>query len=328
MMCGRPIDSLPLNSSIFSGSWIGVGLGVLIIVGLVYGVSRYQGYSNAQAQTAPTVTPTSTITRTPTVTPTPTVTDTPIATATFTPTPTPTPLVHIIQAGENPSIIADIYGVNLEDLLRLNNITDVSTLQVGQVLLIPTNSKSSAENGADKPVDLVSYVIQAGDTLLAIALEYETSVEAIYAVNPDTSLELIFPGQEIKIPLATPTPTATPTTPPTPTATATPSYVAPILLSPTANQVVDDTMLLFNWVSTGLLAQDEFYVLQLTWANGVKTEAWVKNSSWRITKQERPANGFITWSVTIMRQTNTQPDGSPVGISLASPAKQRTVEWR
>jgi len=104
--------------------------------------------------------------------------------------------------------------------------------------------------------------------------------------------------------------------------------VAPLLLSPTANQVVDDNILLFNWASTGLLAQDEFYVLQLTWANGERTEAWVKNSSWRITKAERPANGFITWTVTIMRQTSTQPDGSPAGISLTSPAEQRSVEWR
>jgi hypothetical protein len=77
-----------------------------------------------------------------------------------------------------------------------------------------------------------------------------------------------------------------------------------------------------------LLAQDEFYVLQLTWANGSNTEAWIKNSSWRITKAQRPANGPIIWTVTIMRQTGANAAGSATGISLTAPAAPRTVEWR
>lgn len=330
MMCGKPIDTLPLNSSIFSGSWIGVGLGILIIIGLVIGVTRYQGNSNAQANIdTPSPTATGKATPTATITATPTTTDTPMPTATFTPTPTPTPLVHIIKSGDNPSIIADLYGVNLDDLLKLNNITDVSTLQVGQVLLIPTGSKTgSSPSEETKPVDLVSYIIKSGDTLLGIALEYGTTVEAINAVNPDTSLDLIFPGQEIKVPLATPTPTATPTIPPTPTATPGPAYSTPNLLSPSPGQVVDDEVLLFNWTSTGLLAQDEFYVLQLNWANGEYHEIWLKNSGWRVTKAQRPENGFIKWTVSIMRQTGANPDGSPTGINLTLPAEQRTVEWR
>lgn len=328
-MCGQPVDSLPLNGSVFGGSWIGVGLGVVVIIGLVAGVIRYQNNLSAQAQVVeakPTLTPT--ITQTHTVAPTPTITDTPIPTATFTPTPTPTPLVYLVKAGDNPSLIADLYGVNLDDLLELNNIDDVSSLQVGQVILIPTGAKSNPATEESKPVDLVEYIVKAGDTLLGIALEYETTVDAITTVNPDTSLSLIFPGQKIMVPLATPTPTATPTTPATATATPGPAYITPNLLSPTANQVVDEEVLLFNWTSTGLLAQDEFYVLQLNWANGQHTQTWLKNSSWRITTAQRPANGVMTWTVTIMRQTGTNPDGSPTGLSLTPPGEQRTVEWR
>ncbi|MFN8458095.1 MAG: LysM peptidoglycan-binding domain-containing protein [Anaerolineae bacterium] len=161
MMCGKPVDSLPLNTSIFSGSWISVGLGILIIIGLVIGMAQYQSTLNAQAHLeAITPTATGTATLTPTLTPTPAATDTPIPTATFTATPTPTPLIHIIKSGDNPSIIADLYGVNLDDLLKLNNITNVSTLQVGQVLLIPTGSKSDAPAEESKPVELVSYIIE------------------------------------------------------------------------------------------------------------------------------------------------------------------------
>ena len=188
----------------------------------------------------------------------------------------------------------------------------------------------SATPGAEATelVQTVVYVVQPGDTLLGIAIDHETTVEDIYAANPDTILDLIYPGQEIIVPLAPPTPTATPTLPPTPTATATSAYSSPSLLSPTANEVVDAPTLLFNWTATSLLAPDEFYVLQLTWANGNQTETWLKNSSWRITKAERPANGLIQWTVTVMRQTGTNADGSPTGITLTAPSEQHTVEWR
>lgn len=330
MMCGKPVDSLPLNTSIFSGSWLGIGLGILIIVGIVLAIIRYHGNFNASADgvvqnTSSSIAPS---TRPPTVTATPTSPTTPLPTATPTPTLTPTPYTHVIQRGENPSFIADLYGVAVEELLKLNNIDDVSNLQVGQVLLIPSGASITPGAKSGEPAPQITYIVEEGDTLLGIALDHETTIEAIYAANPDTILDLIFPGQEIMVPLAPPTPTSTPTIPPTPTATPTPPYSTPNLLSPTANQVVDASSLLFNWTSTGLLAQDEFYVLQLTWVNGSRTEAWLKNSSWRITKDQRPTNGPITWRVTLMRQTGANSAGSPTGISLTTPSEPRTVEWR
>jgi LysM repeat protein len=330
MMCGNPVDSLPLKTSIFSGSWIGIGLGVLIIVGMVVGVTRYQGniIANAEEATPSATRPVATPTDSPTLTPTPTATDTPQATATPTPTLTPTPHIHIVESGEYPSLIASLYGVTVEAIIDLNNIDDDSNLQVGQELLIPsgadiTPSAESTETGPE-----ITYTILSGDTLLGIAIDHGTTIEAIYTANPDLDPSLIFPGQQIIVPLAPPTPTPTPTTPPTPTATPTLPYSVPNLLSPTADQVVDEGTLFFNWTSTGLLAADEFYVLQLTWANGVLTEVWLKNSSWRITKEQRPANGLITWTVSIMRQTGTRADGAPTGINLIAAAEQRTVEWR
>lgn len=334
MMCGKPIDSLPLNTSVFGGSWLSVGLGVLIIIGLVFGITRYQSNSRARAEAiARAATPATRAVSTPitTPTPTPTVTDTPMPTATFTVTPSPTPLVHIVQSGEYPELIADLYGVNLEEFLKFNNIDDVSSLQVGQVLLIPTNAQppSEAKNTENsETAQLIKYTVESGDTLLGIALEYGTTIEAIQAANPDVNLDLIFPSQEIMVPLAPPTPTPTPTIPPTPTATPGPDYLAPNLLSPGAGEVIDSSTLLFNWTSTSLLAPDEFYVLNLTWANGQHTEAWVKNSSWRITTEQRVSGGPILWAVSIMRQTGAGPAGSPTGINLSPPGEQRTVEWR
>ncbi len=325
MMCGRPVDSLPLNRSIFSGSWIGVGLGLLIIVGIVVGVSRYQRAGNDSVQAAqnprPTVTPTATIT--PTAGPT----NTPTVTPTQTPLPTPTPRTHIIEPGENPSYIADLYGVTVDQLIALNKIEDVRTLAVGQALLIPPPSRSDPSLDPAAPPPQIVYTIESGDTLLGIALSHGTTVEAISAANPNMNLDLIYPGQELVVPLATPTPSPTPTSTSTPSPTPGPPHRPPDLLAPIDGQVIEADTILFNWTATGLLADKEFYVLQIDWADGSRTEYWTRSNGWRISKQERPAAGPLSWQVTIKRQTHTGPDGSPIGSGLTQPDPPRTVEW-
>jgi LysM repeat protein len=44
---------------------------------------------------------------------------------------------HVVQQGESLSIIAKKYNVTVEALAKLNNITDVNFIVVGQELLIP-----------------------------------------------------------------------------------------------------------------------------------------------------------------------------------------------
>ncbi len=330
-MCGRPVDSLPLSSSVFSGSWGGIALGVLIIVGVIVGLNRYQNNSAspARAVALPSATRPGFATVTPTQTGLPTETSTPMPTATATPTATPTPRTHQVQTGENPSFIADLYGVSVDDLIAMNGIDDVASLQVGQVLLIPAAALPFANAGEAGPTPAqMEYEVKGGDTLLGIALDHGTTVDAIVAANPDTDVDLIYPGQQLIVPLATPTVTPTPTLAPTATSTPGPLYTAPALLSPADGQVIDDKVLFFNWTSTAVLARDEFYVLHLIWANDVETEYWIKNSSYRLTVDQRPANGLITWHVTINRQTGTRPDGSSQGIDLTHPNNQRTIEWR
>lgn len=332
-MCGQPVDSLPLQKSLFSGSWWGISLGVLIVVGIVVGLFRYQSSNAQEAQERQSQAPaSSTATRplaTPTPSSTPTITDTPMPTATATATATPTPHVHVVESGENPSVIAAAYGVAVEDLIEINNIDDVAGLQVGQRLIIPPLALAigGPDEVAYNPTPAhITYEVKGGDTVLGIALNYGTTVEDIVAANPDINTHLIFPGQSLKVPLATPTITPTPAPPPTATATPGPLYEAPVPLSPAVGQVVEADTLLFNWTVSGVLARDEFYVLQLNWADGSQTEHWVKNSSWRVSKAQRPAAGPVTWNVSIRRQTGADPDGTPQGITLIG-STERTVEW-
>jgi nucleoid-associated protein YgaU len=52
-------------------------------------------------------------------------------------TPEPPPFVHVVQRGESLSLIADMYGVTLADILALNTIRNPDNIRPGRELLIP-----------------------------------------------------------------------------------------------------------------------------------------------------------------------------------------------
>lgn len=57
--------------------------------------------------------------------------------------PTPTvpvytgTITHTIQAGETLLVIAQMYGVTVEEIVEINNLDNPNLLSVGQVLLVP-----------------------------------------------------------------------------------------------------------------------------------------------------------------------------------------------
>jgi LysM repeat protein len=75
---------------------------------------------------------------------------------TNTPRPTPAPrgegaVVHVVQAGDTLSGISLQYGVSLDDLLRLNNLTRDSVLNVGQEIVV-----KSGQGGVATPQPTVT----------------------------------------------------------------------------------------------------------------------------------------------------------------------------
>ena len=93
-------------------------------------------------------------------------------------------------------------------------------------------------------------------------------------------------------------------------------------------------VLVLNWASVGILADDEWYVLRLRY--GVEgadqlPSVWTKTTSWRV-----PANLYppadveprlLHWDATVMRQTHTGPDGTPEGITISSTSDIRGFYW-
>ena len=140
---GQPITPQPWpakppeqKKGIPSWLWIVGGMmGLGIVAGLCIGA--FALYSMGQNGTP---TPSDTVivvvsTTPPTATPTEMV---PEDTATPSPGPASNAGQYVVETGDNLFRIAVAYGITVEELMAANGITDADTLEVGQVLLIPT----------------------------------------------------------------------------------------------------------------------------------------------------------------------------------------------
>ena len=83
---------------------------------------------------------------------------------------------------------------------------------------------------ADEFSETVVHVVVEGDTVSAIALHYDSSVDAIKRANDLNKASLIFIGLRLIVPINLPDPTPTPLPPdvPTPTATSVPPSETPV----------------------------------------------------------------------------------------------------
>ena len=100
-------------------------------------------------------------------------------------------MTYTVKAGDTIYGISNQFGVSANDLANLNNLVG-TTIRVGQVLQIPTNSGSN-------PASLFIYTVKKGDSLYSIARKYETTVQAIISLNNLKSTNLSI-GQQLRIP--------------------------------------------------------------------------------------------------------------------------------
>ncbi len=75
------------------------------------------------------------------------------------PTPSPTPIIHVLKQGDSLWGIAWDYGVSLEALQKINNITDPRTLQIGQELIIPRQEDDLAVPSTPTPTPVPLKII-------------------------------------------------------------------------------------------------------------------------------------------------------------------------
>ena len=106
------------------------------------------------------------------------------------------PVVHVVQWGENLTSIATRYGVGIYAITEANRINNPNRIYVGQRLVIPL----APGPGSSVPADAVQHVVQTGDTLSALAVRYNCSVNAIVQANRLVNPSYIYVGQVLVIP--------------------------------------------------------------------------------------------------------------------------------
>lgn len=115
---------------------------------------------------------------------------------------TGTTTTYTVQSGDSLWKIAQRFGVSVDDIIRANNLTN-NTLQIGQVLQIPTTSGTTPPSPpTPTPPTTISYTVQRGDSLWEIANRYGITVDALKRANNLTSNTLQI-GQVLQIPTTT-----------------------------------------------------------------------------------------------------------------------------
>jgi LysM repeat protein len=145
--------------------------------------------------------------------------ETPVETPTTVPDPTvEEPAVetnHTIAAGDTLFALSLRYGVSIEAIIAANGLANPDDLEVGQVLVIPppgtevvaepepTDPATEEPAPADPAAGTERvHVVQAGENLFRIGLQYGFSVEELTSYNGISNPDSLEVGQEIKIPPA------------------------------------------------------------------------------------------------------------------------------
>ena len=96
---------------------------------------------------------------------------------------------YTVVSGDTLYSIANKYGLTVDELKSLNNLSS-NLLSIGQRLLVKPTTASTTEE---------TYTVKKGDNLYQIALQFDTTVDALKTLNGLTS-NLLSIGQVLKIP--------------------------------------------------------------------------------------------------------------------------------
>lgn len=143
---------------------------------------------------------------------------------------------HFVSTGENLFQIGLQYGMSWVVLARANDLPNPDAISVGQELIIPTLEELEAgieaasegseaaeesaqeseevieeseaeagdqqglEDGTISEVEVVTYIVQRGETLYSIAYKFGLTIDVVAEANDLVNANQIFAGQELIIP--------------------------------------------------------------------------------------------------------------------------------
>ena len=112
-----------------------------------------------------------------------------------------TNISYVVKRGDSLYSIARQYGVNVNDLMKVNNLTS-DLLSIGQIINIPSSTTIVTPSEDDIINEENTYIIQRGDTLWSISRKFGVSVDDIKNANNLTN-EILTIGSTIIVPTGT-----------------------------------------------------------------------------------------------------------------------------
>lgn len=104
-------------------------------------------------------------------------------------------VAYVVEPGDTLYSIAEVYGVDAASIAAANGIQNLELLRVGQQIFIPGITPAEAA-----AINQVVHVVQPGEGLLGIAVQYGVSAEEIAQLNNLQNTDIIYPGQNLIIP--------------------------------------------------------------------------------------------------------------------------------
>lgn len=111
-------------------------------------------------------------------------------------TPTNT---YTVQKGDTLYGIASAYGISVQELKNLNNLTS-NSISIGQQLIVPsTDIELPPITPPDADQNYIIYIVQKGDSLWSISRKFNITIPELLEINNMTSANLQI-GDTLKIP--------------------------------------------------------------------------------------------------------------------------------
>jgi LysM repeat protein/soluble lytic murein transglycosylase-like protein len=130
--------------------------------------------------------------------------DTPTAKAARNKPAQPTTESYTVKAGDSLIGLATRFGVEPEELAKLNNTSSSRLLQVGETLVVPVQdgmiAQAESRSSRNRAPETEDYVVKKGDSLKSVAARFDMSVDELAKLNDIPAQAKIRAGDSMKVP--------------------------------------------------------------------------------------------------------------------------------
>jgi LysM repeat protein len=110
-------------------------------------------------------------------------------------------IFHTVERGDNPSKIADKYGMELDEFLKLNNMSRNRVISIGDQFKVkaPAGTADDSSAAADSGQKKIVHTVRSGDNLSVIANKYSVKVDDLLKWNNLTKRSVLHIGDKLEV---------------------------------------------------------------------------------------------------------------------------------